>query len=328
MAPPARAPTIIIVAWNSGAHLQRALDALAAQTLQDFDIILWDNASTDGAASNARLPPRGRLVRSEENLGFAGGNNRAAALAKGRYIVLLNPDAFPEPDWLAELLAAAERMDATCAASLQLMDADPALLDGAGDVMSICGMAWRGGYGQARARLDLPEGEVFSACAAAALYDRETFLRLGGFDERFFCYFEDVDLGFRLRLAGEKIVLAPRAVVRHIGSASTGKTSDFAVYHGTRNRLFTFAKCMPALLWPLALPAFALVQAYVLVRARSLGVWSPTWRGVRDGLRDVRRFLKDRPARGLPLARTWTIARALSWSPLALSRRAPVIRAR
>ena len=97
--------------------------------------------------------------------------------------------------------------------------------------------------------------EVFAACAAAALYRRDAFEALGGFEERFFCYYEDVDLGFRLRLAGGRCVLEPRAIVRHVGSASSGQVSGFAEYHGTRNRLWTFLRDMPTALMPIALPA-------------------------------------------------------------------------
>ncbi|MCG8441119.1 MAG: glycosyltransferase, partial [Caulobacterales bacterium] len=100
---------VVIVAYNSGSHLQHALDSLAAQTLSDVEIIVWDNASDDGAAARARLPANARLIRSPDNLGFAGGNNRAAALTTAPYLALLNPDAIAEPEWLERLVAAAER---------------------------------------------------------------------------------------------------------------------------------------------------------------------------------------------------------------------------
>jgi N-acetylglucosaminyl-diphospho-decaprenol L-rhamnosyltransferase len=86
---------------------------------------------------------------------------------------------------------------------------------------------------------------VFSACGAATLIDRDLFLAMGGFDERFFCYCEDVDLGYRLRLAGETTLLLPAAVVEHVGSASTGVRSDFSIFHGSRNRIWTFIKNTP-----------------------------------------------------------------------------------
>jgi GT2 family glycosyltransferase len=318
--------SVLIVSFNPGVHLQRALDALTLQTVQDFDVILWDNASTDGVIESLRLPPRTRLVRSPDNLGFAAGNNRAAALSAAPYLALLNPDAFPEPEWLARLLAAADRTGAAAIGSLQLMDDDPDRLDGAGDVLSICGVGWRGGHARARARYRLREGETFSACAAAVLYRREAFDRAGGFDERYFCCFEDVDLGFRLRLLGERTVLAPDAIVRHVGSATTGRASDFSIYHGARNRLWTLLRCMPALLWPIAVPSFIGGQLLLLARDLARGRASASWRGVRDGLKGAGAMLHNRPARGASLARTLQVARALSWSPLALLDRRPVLR--
>lgn len=318
--------SVVIVAFNPGPHLQRALDALAVQTVQDVEIIVWDNASTDGAVDAVRLPPRARLVRSAENLGFAAGNNRAAALSAAPYLALLNPDAFPEPDWLERLLAAAARTGAAAVASLQLMDEAPDRLDGAGDVLSICGVGWRGGYARPRARYALAEAETFGACGAAVLYRRDAFDRAGGFEPRFFCYFEDVDLSFRLRLLGERIVLAPDAIVRHVGSAATGRGSDFSLYHGARNRIWTFVRCMPAPLWPIAAPAFAVAQLALLARDGLRGRAAPVWRGIMDGLKGAGAMLRDRPAKGLSPARTREIAAALSWSPLALLDRRPVLR--
>ena len=314
----------MIVAWNSGAHLQRCLDALAAQTVTDFETLLWDNASTDGAVETARLPPRTRVLRSPENLGFAAANNRAVAAGRSRWIAALNPDAFPEPDWLEQLLATAERHDAEAVASLQLDDADPAILDGAGDSMSIFGIGWRGGYGAPRSAAPTEEVEVFSPCAAAALYRRDVWEALGGFDERFFAYFEDVDLGFRIRLRGGRTVFSPRAVVRHVGSASSRTVSGFAERHGTRNRLWTFARDMPAVLMPLALPLHLAATAFVLVRSPDQVSRSARWAGLSEGLRGLGPFLQERRrwrARS-PLA----LARALAWSPGAVRARRPVVR--
>ena len=323
-APPVQPPAVqvIVVAYQSASHLQRCIDALEAQAFADFEAVVWDNASSDGAVQALRHGPRIRTVLHGENLGFAAGNNRAAALSQSRWIALLNPDAFPEPDWLARLVEAGETHGAEAVASLQLDDADPEVLDGAGDCMSIAGVPWRGGYGQPRSAAPTAPCEVFSACGAAALYRRDAFEALGGFEERFFCYCEDVDLGFRLRLAGGRCVLEPRAVVRHLGGASSGgKGSAFAEYHGTRNRLWTFARDMPLWLMPVALPAHVLTVAYVLARSPSL--LSMRLRGLRDAVGRLDSFrASPLPRRGPALA----VARSLSWSPLALSRRSAVTR--
>lgn len=308
---------VVIVAYNAGVHLQRCVDALAAQSFADWRAVIWDNASTDGAVEHLKVDERFQIVRHPENLGFAVANNRAAALSHSPFIVTLNPDAFAEPEWLERLVRAARIHDAAAVASLQLDDQDPDRLDGAGDCMSICGVAWRGGYGQRSAKAPTETVEVFSPCAAAALYRRDRFEALGGFEERFFCYYEDVDLAFRLRLEGGRCVLEPTAVVRHVGSASSNSISGFADYHGTRNRLWTFLRDMPAVLMPIALPAHVLVIAYVLLRSPSRAMRDARWRGLKDGWRGRAPWLKERRWVGARLS----LIRTLTWSPLDLSRR-------
>jgi GT2 family glycosyltransferase len=306
---------VLIVAFNSGAHLQKALDGLAAQTMSDFEVVVWDNDSIDGAAVAASLPANARLVRSTRNLGFAGGCNAAARETRGELIALLNPDAAPEPTWLERLVAALDaEPKASMAASVQLAADKVGVLDGVGDVYHVSGVCYRGGFGP---------------CGAAALYRRAAFESAGGFDERFFCYVEDVDLAFRLRLLGGTCVLAGDAVVRHVGSASTGRRSEFTVYHGVRNRLWTAIKNVPAPLLPLTLTLHVGVLAIQLLKAPSYGpeVVRGTWRAIRDGVRGAPRFWADRRAlHTARLASTLDIARAMTWSPLKLVRRAPDVR--
>jgi GT2 family glycosyltransferase len=265
-----------------------------------------------------------RVERCGENLGFAAGVNRAAALSNSPWIATLNPDAFAEPGWLQALLEAAKATGADAVASLQLDDADDQVLDGAGDVFSVSGFAWRGGYGRSRREAPAETVEVFGPCAAAALYRRSVFEALEGFDERYFCYFEDVDLGARLRARGGRTVLAPDAVVRHVGSASSQTVSGFAEYHGTRNRLWTFGKIIPRWLAPLAVPAHLAVTAYVLARSPTREMRQARLRGLKDGWRGLKPFLRER--RQWRPAEPRAFLRMLSWSPLALSGRRPVYR--
>ncbi len=327
----ARAPrvAVLIVAFNSGEHLQRALDGLDAQTYRDFEIVVWDNASADGAAERARLPASARLIRSQSNLGFAGGNNAAARETAAELLALLNPDAIPEPDWLARLVAALDASPrAVMAASRQVSAEDPSRLDGLGDVYHVSGVCYRGGFGAASAG-SAPAGEVFAPCGAAALYRRAAFDAAGGFDERYFCYIEDVDLAFRLRLAGGTCVFVPDATVRHVGSATSGQRSRFATYHGVRNRIWTIVKDVPGPLLPLTVPLHASVLAVQLLKAPFHGraVLSGTWRGIRDGVRGAPRFFADRRRiQAARRARVGDIARAMTWSPWKLLRRAPDIR--
>jgi GT2 family glycosyltransferase len=320
--------SVAVVAYESGPTLSDCLAALKAQTVQDFEIILIDNASRDGAAqAAARAHPEATFVANAENLGFAAAMNQAARLARGRWFALLNPDAFPDPGWLAALLGAADsHPEVRAFASRQLMADDPKVLDGLGDVMSAAGMAYRGGYGQPDPGVGEP-AFVFSACGGAMMIDRALFLGMGGFDERLFCYCEDVDLGYRLQLAGEPTLVVPTAVVRHVGSASSGgPRSDFAVFHGTRNRLWVYLKDTPPLLLWLTLPAHAAATALLLAAHALKGEFAAPWRGVIAGLEGLPMVLDARrEAQAKRKVGSWAIARQLSWSPIGLFRRKIVL---
>lgn len=322
-APAAATPVVslVVVAYQSGAHLSRCLDALAAQTFQDFEILMVDNASTDGAPQAAlRAHPGVRLLEPGVNLGFAAGVNRATEAARGDWLALINPDAFAEPEWLATLMAAAQAYPRIrCFGCRQLDAEDPLRLDGLGDVMSITGFPYRGGYrGQAPGRI--PPGEVFSACGGAMLVDRRLFQSLGGFDERLFCYGEDVDFGFRMRLAGESTLVIPDAVVRHVGgAASGGARSDFAVFHGTRNRLWVYIKDTPPVLFWLSLPLHILATLVLFARHATRGELAAPLRGLWAGLKGLKLALAmRREAQAQRKAGSWRIARAMTWSPLDL----------
>lgn len=315
--------SVLIVAYQSGEWLQRCVDALALQTVRDWEAVIADNASTDGSVETLRLPDgRFRVVSMGANLGFAAANNRAAELARGEFLACLNPDAQPAVDWLEQLLAAADRWpEAAAFGSTQLRYADQGVLDGVGDVWHASGLAWRAREGRAAAGIP-EEGEVFSPCAAAALYRAADFRSLGGFDERFFCYCEDVDLGFRLRLAGRACVQAPNAVVLHEGSAISGRRSEFTIYHGHRNRIWTFVKNTPGpLLW-LLLPYHLAVNAWLVTVFLRLGEAGALLRAYRDAARGLPAVLKDRKrVQGMRRSSIGDIARSFEWSLLAVRRR-------
>jgi len=274
-ASPSAPVTVIIVNFNGGEHLVRCLSCLADQDTPPERIVLVDNRSTDGSAAAARewvardgrLAARLEQIDSAVNAGFAAANNRAVEDSATEFVALLNPDAFPDRGWLTALLAAArQHPEAASFGSWQRLDGRSGLLDGVGDVYHISGVAWRDGHEKTRGDRYEPDGEIFSACAAAALYRRQAFLEVGGFDEDFFCYFEDVDLGFRLRLAGYAARLVAAAGVSHVSSASTGgRRSTFAVYHGHRNLVWCFVKNMPFPLVLLLLPGHIALLVYDLV---------------------------------------------------------------
>jgi GT2 family glycosyltransferase len=195
------------------------------------------------------------VERLPQNLGFTAGNNLGARLARGKWLVLLNADAFPVPNWLAGLVKASEDHPAFNSFSSRQLQADnPKMLDGAGDAYHVSGLAWRIGLGYPSERYGLESREIFSPCAAAAMYLRQAFLEVGGFDEDFFSYFEDVDLGFRLQLSGYRCLYVAQAVVHHIGSSTFGQRSDFAFYHSHRNLVWTYVKNMPSKMFWLYFP--------------------------------------------------------------------------
>lgn len=265
--------TLIIVNWNSWDILSRCLERLEHQTFRDFTVLVIDNASDQPApAGLLSKHPRVTLIQNKTNLGFASANNQAMKLLNGsEWVGLLNPDAFPEPDWLEKLIdAAGENPDYSMFASRQLMDADRLLLDGEGDTYHISGLVWREGHGKPEVEAIHESQEIFAPCAAAGLYRINALMSVSGFDEDFFCYVEDVDLGFRLRLMGHRCLLVPGAVVCHIGSATTGgQQGDFAVYHGHRNLVWAYVKNMPGWLFWACLPlhiAMNLITVAVFVK--------------------------------------------------------------
>ncbi|MDD5581093.1 MAG: glycosyltransferase family 2 protein [Methylobacter sp.] len=261
--------TIVIINWNSWEFLSHCLEKLQGQTFRDFKVLIIDNASDQPAPSELfSRYSNVTLIQNQANLGFAAANNQAIRyLDKSDWVGLLNPDAFPEPDWLEQLINAAKKYpDYTMFASRQLMDGNSNLLDGDGDVYHISGLIWRNGHGRRLNEAAHDPQDVFSPCAAAALYKREALMSAGGFDEDFFCYVEDVDLSFRLRLMGHRCLLVPDAVVYHVGSATTGgQHSDFSVYHGHRNLVWTFVKDMPGVLFWLLLPLHLLLNLVTIV---------------------------------------------------------------
>jgi GT2 family glycosyltransferase len=327
--PDAPRVSVVVVTYESGPTLAACLAALGAQTTADHELVLVDNASADRAAqAAAHADPRMRLIANAENRGFAAAANQGARAAAGRWLALLNPDAYPEPDWLERLLAAAEANPGVRVfASRQLMAGDPSRLDGLGDVMAGAGFPFRGGY-RGRDPGPIAPGEVFSACGGAMLIERDLFLAMGGFDERLFCYCEDVDLGYRLRLAGERSLIVPDAVVRHEGSASSGgPRSDFATFHGTRNRLWVFVKNTPPALFWLTLPLHLGATGLLFARHATRGELASPWRGFVAGLKDIGVALEARrETQARRKVGSLAIARAMTWNPLDVFLRRVVIR--
>lgn len=280
--------SVIVINYNSGDMLSKAMSALAEQTYSNFEVVVIDNHSTDNSwqvTENTKFPCR--LIRLDRNIGFAAANNLAIENhVQSDWVFLLNPDAYPEPNCLEIITKNITRMpEIDCFACTLLNANHPTLLDGIGDIYHVSGLHWRHGHGSNRTNIPATPVEVFSACAAAAVYRTKTFLQLGGFDETYFAYSEDVDLGFRLRLAGGSCILLPDARVHHVGSGITGRSSDFSIYHGHRNLTWTFIKNTPLFLMFFLLPIHLVMTLYVGVMFALAGRFRPYAQAKRDAFR-------------------------------------------
>jgi GT2 family glycosyltransferase len=241
---------VVLLNWNSATDTVRCLDSLRTVTDLPFSVIVVDNGSCDGSADEvARRFPGHTLLRAPRNLGFAGGNNLGIRLALergARYVLLLNNDTVVTPDFLAPLVAAIEQADDVGAVQSKLLRLDsPAVVDSLGQCLS----ARHGARDLSQGERDPGPGEpreIFGACAAGALYRREVFERVGLLDEDFFVIYEDVDLSWRMRLAGFRTLLVPASVIHHRRGISGSRTSPEKRYHNKKNLLNLLVRYWPA----------------------------------------------------------------------------------
>lgn len=288
---------VIVVNFKSTALLDRCLTCITKQESMATNVIVLDNGNEYPIPDDcSNRFPSVQFIKGGKNIGFAAGNNLLfKKTSDHQWVALVNPDAFLNQDWLSKMFSAAIAHPEYSFFASRLVQANsPDRLDGDGDTLHISGLAWREGHGQVISNTTEPR-EIFSPCAAAALYRRDALEAVGGFDEDFFCYFEDVDLGFRLRLAGHRCLLVPDAVAQHVGSATTGgQNSNFAVYHGHRNLVWTYMKNMPGALFWLLLPLHIVLNLatvlYFSIRGQGLIISKAKW----DALRGLPRMWKKR----------------------------------
>ncbi|HEX2392246.1 MAG TPA: glycosyltransferase family 2 protein [Solirubrobacterales bacterium] len=297
----ARTVAVIIPSWNSAGLLPRCLDSLADQGAE-LEVLVVDNGSGDGSLALLEHEdvPHVSLPR---NVGFAAALNLGVSRTSSPAVLALNADTELEPGAVGALLAALEA-DPTLGGVqpriLQLEDSptprsvDRARLYSAGQALTRDGRAVELGTGEEQ-RPGLPRaGEVFGVCGAACLLRRELFQQLGGYDERYFAFYEDVDLNVRARIAGWRFACVPEAVVWHLGNASWqagfGNPSAENARLVARNRLSTQLKFMPAA----ALPRIAAVEAGSLARAARQRRFRATLGGKLAALRWLPRLLRER----------------------------------
>ena len=284
---------VVVPSWNGRRWLPGLFASLAAQTVAPDEVVVVDNGSTDGSLE--WLAGAGaRVVALPDNRGFSVAANVGIAETGCDLVALVNTDVELEPDWLERTVArlSADPRAAAVATKMVLLD-DPALLDDAGDELRRDGVAHQRGHGRRDDGRFSVAGEVFSACAGAAVYRRSAVLEAGGFDERFFAYLEDVDLGLRLRLAGWTCLYEP-AVARHARHGSEGGAPIDALV--ARNTLLLVAKAFP----PRWLPLVAYRQVAWLWHAARERRLREHAGGLRAALPLLRPMLRER--RRLPTA--------------------------
>ncbi|MEU4668715.1 glycosyltransferase family 2 protein [Amycolatopsis sp. NPDC023774] len=248
--------TVVVVTWRGAAHVEACLDALAAQTRPHRTLVI-DNASDDGtAALLSSHPSKPQVIRLRRNTGYAGAMAVALDHTTTAHMAWLNDDAAPEPTWLAELEDTLDEQPLAAAVTSRLELAD-------GTTQSTGVRLTADGHGA-----DLTESvdEVFGFCGGAALLRTDAVRAVGGVPASFFCYYEDTDTAWRLRLAGWHVVSAPEARVRHLHGASTKPGSPRFHRWNERNRLLMLLRCAPAAIAVREIVRFALITALLPLR--------------------------------------------------------------
>ena len=265
--------SLVMLNVNAGRMTCEAIDSVLAQTIAErLKIIVVDNGSRDGSAAllRERFGDRITLIESPANLGFAGGNNLAFRRAEGKYLLLLNNDAVAEPHWAQELISAVEANDSAMGTSKIVTYQDHSLIDCVGHNIYPDGLSRsRGNWQRDSGQYDRPE-ETLYASGCAAIYRRDAVEEWGGFDERFFAYQEDVDLGLKLRLSGHKCVYVPTAVVYHHGSHAENENPFPKVYLIERNRIWVMLRFFPWR-WIVASPWYTLRRLIAAGKAATGG---------------------------------------------------------
>ncbi len=264
-----KAISVIIANLDGERYLPDCLRSLAGQTFRDFEVIVVDNGSTDGSLDLLKKDfPWVKVIALETNTGFARANNIGFERSSSEYVATINNDTIAAPGWLQALYEAAESdRSIGMVASKIFLGREGSVIDSAGMLIYPDGMSRQRGHGEIDKGQFDGIVEVLFPSACAALYRREMLRETGYFDEDFFSYCEDSDLGLRGRLAGWRAVLVPRATVRHLYSGTGGKYSGFKAFHVERNHLWVLLKNMPSW-YILTLPFYTfwryIVQIYGL----------------------------------------------------------------
>ncbi|HLC38590.1 MAG TPA: glycosyltransferase family 2 protein [Patescibacteria group bacterium] len=254
--------SIIIVSYNAKNDLAVCLRTIFEFTKTNFEIIVVDNASTDGSGEMvAKKFPKVKLIENRQNLGFAQANNLGAKIAQSDYLVLLNQDTLVSRDWLLELLApfCQDKKIGIVQPKIKIYRKNQ--INSTGSLTHFLGFTWAGNCFEPDCGFE-KNAEIFSASGCVLAIRRKLWQKLGGFDQDYFMYLEDVDLGWRTRLLGYKIIFAPKSIIYHKYHFSKG---DYKYFYLEKNRLATLFKNYSSVSLLIFSPAIILSEFILLL---------------------------------------------------------------
>jgi GT2 family glycosyltransferase len=291
--------SVIIPNYNGSRFLESCLKSLSVQSCRDFETIVVDNGSADDSIQVVRsVAPDAILLIQKKNLGFAGGANAGIRSARGRWVALLNNDTEVAQDWVLQCKKAIEAHPEASFLACRVLDYnDRGRVYSAGDCFLRAGIGYRRGQEQPDRKEFLQEREIFSASGCAALYRKTALDEVGLFDERFFAYLEDVELGLRLQSRGHRGRYAPLAEVYHHGATTSGgEFSGLSVYLRTRNSLLILAKSIPLPILMRCFPMIVFGQFSWLFRVAAHGRLLDYFKGLAGAVALAHEMIKDRTA--------------------------------
>jgi GT2 family glycosyltransferase len=271
---------VVIPTLAADTALAGCLRALDGQTFRDFEVIVVDNSARQAVRSPEIAA---RIIENPRNVGFGQAINQGWRASESPWIAALNDDAEPEPEWLAELMRAAST-DGEIGMVASQVRLDEERLDSAGMLIASDGSSKQRGHGQSCREFERRE-DILLPSGSAALFRRAMLEDIGGFDDDFFLYCEDTDLGLRARWRGWRAIYEPRAIVQHRYSHSSGRASPLKAWYVERNRLFVILKNFPArLLWLVPLAQAARYFWHIVFILRGRGAAAEYRRGGGSGL--------------------------------------------
>ena len=274
---------VVVPNWNGSKFIETCFRALGQQSAPHH-LVVVDNGSTDGSVDLIETKHSEiTLIKNRFNTGFANAANQGIRFAQqqnAKYVVLINNDVTPEPDWLKHLESFLDNEASVGIVTSKILTGDGKRIDSTGELYSFWGLAFPRGRGEPTSDKYDRQTPIFGASGGASLYRLEMLNKIGVFDKNFFAYYEDVDLSFRAQLAGWRVGYEPKAVVRHQIGATSGKIKGFTTYHTIKNLPWLFWKNVPSELLLRALPRFFLAYLTICLSALSRGQIKPVAKGL------------------------------------------------